>query len=122
MIITKDMVGMELLLDESSVIAKGINIKRTKLHLLDIGYSDKKVLVQKLDGFSTAYPSHPDFGSDCCGFFVPTDDGVLKCNECGITINFAIEAMYKDIRCNMPSECENYDTSYCHKECMEKSQ
>ena len=45
--------------------------------------------------FSTDYPGHVDMDSDCCGFFQPKG-GSLLCNECGMNINKAIDALRRD--------------------------
>ena len=51
--------------------------------------------MQDDNGFSTAYPAHIDFDSDCCGFFYPTK-GYLLCNECGTDIKAVINKTMKE--------------------------
>jgi len=57
-------------------------IKRTQEHL-DSG-----------DEISPYNPPHGKFDKNCCGIFtVINDDGILSCNECGMTINDLIEPL-----------------------------
>lgn len=63
-----------------------------------LGKADNRIRVDPLDwkiyvGLSPYMPSHLDLGNkDCCGIFNGVnDEGIVECNECGITINTAIE-------------------------------